>query len=277
MSEILKDLLLSKFTSLGCVRVVKDEISHEKEDIIMTDTQVRYATNVENIRHNQMVEEENRRHNFQTEDVANRQLAEAMRANRAQEANARYAADQSLAGNVAKAEATKNTAATNERIARMQTTANAVQKSEDRKLTAEQKAADRALSSQLADATNAIKSRQNDISQLMADLQAVKNDREYETALKKLGQSAEEIKIKWGQLKDTQKNTNHKIRSDWFNNINNAVNGAVKSADTFVGTIDKVRNMGRDQFNPSQMITDFNTLVRAWDTLDRMQRRNNHG
>lgn len=272
MSEYLEDiLLLNHKIELGCGRVCKMFTVIAKEDKIMTDTQVRYATNVENIRHNKAVEEENIRHNAQTEAQAAMDLAEKARANRAAEANARYAADQSYAGNAAKAAATEYSARANERTARMKVTADAAQKEADRQLTSTQKQLDRDQQAAIADAQNAINADRNSIEKFKADLTSVKNDRDYEIALGTLEDKVNQTKIKLDELNLKVKEYKHRVASDWFNNVNNAVNGAVKSADIILGRIDTMAKGGQD--TAGNAINDLQRFVQTLDTLDRMMRR----
>lgn len=214
----------------------------------MTDTQVRYATNVENIRHNKQVEAENLRHNQATEYVASLEYAERARANRASEANARYAADQSLKGNEVKAAATEYSARASERAKRMEVTASAKQKEADRQQTAAIKEAERELTKYVEDNKLEISKDSNEIKREANELTRIKNENDFEVAKDKLKQGAEDLARKWEeyQLKvkgyelDKSK-FNHTRVMDYWNNTNNSISTAVKAANGIIDAVDKVK------------------------------------
>lgn len=196
MSEYFKGILLfyHVLRRLGHVRVVKiSTFMSQKRRIIMTQTQNNWWANQETKRHNQRLEEINML-----------EFLENQRAHKAQEANARYAADvsaaasrygadQSLAGNTAKAESTKYSAdvsaATSKSNKRLEVTANAAQKEADRELS-------RLLNSVNADIqrdTNSIKRDANAITK-------ARNENDFQIAKDKLAQQLDELKLKWDQF-----------------------------------------------------------------------------
>lgn len=196
MSEYLKEILLfiHVLCRLGHVRVVKiSTATSQKRRIIMTQTQNNWWANQETKRHNQRLEEINML-----------EYLENQRAHKAQEANARYAADisaaasrygadQSLAGSIAKAEGTKYSAdvsaATNKSNKRLEVTANAAQKEADREL------------SRLLNAVNA--DIQRDGNNIKRDANAItqaKNENDFQVAKDRLAQQLDELKLKWDQF-----------------------------------------------------------------------------
>lgn len=251
MSEILKDILLSMHSiELGCVRVGKvfNNNLSEKEDKSMTDTQVRYATQVENIRHDKAVEAENLRHDLQTEYQAAMDLAEKKRANLASEANSRYAADQSRAGNEAKAAASELGA----KLKQKQDWASMVTSNWN-------KAAERDLDRELQDKSlefqGIVESRKADISQEANDIKrdannitAAKNENDFQIAKDKLKQGAEDLarKLKEYGLDlerfdlDKKKFTHTKLMDTW-KETNNSIKTATGAAKDLITSIDMVK------------------------------------
>lgn len=148
--------------------------------------------------------QETKRHNQRLEEINMLEYLENQRAHRAQEANARYAADvsaaasrygadQSLAGNVAKAEGTKysadKSAETSKSNKRLEVTANAAQKEADREL------------SRLLNAVNSdIQRDANDIKRDANAITKARNENDFTVAKDRLAQQLDELKLKWNQF-----------------------------------------------------------------------------
>lgn len=221
---------------------------YAKRPPMMTDTQVRYATNVENIRHNKQVEEENLRHNRATEYQAALDYNERVRANQAAEANSRYATEQSYLGNVAKAEATKYSANRSASTKRMEVTASNKQKTLDREQAAELAAAQRDLTKYVEDNKAEISRDSNALKREANDLTRIKNENDFTVAKDKLKQGAEDLARKWSEygLKveefglDKSK-FNHTRLMDYWTNTNKSIDTAVKAANGLIDAVDKVK------------------------------------
>lgn len=221
---------------------------YAKRPPMMTDTQVRYATNVENIRHNKQVEDENLRHNQATEYQASLDYNERVRANKASEANARYATEQGYLGNVAKAEATKYSANLSASSKRMEVIASNKQKTLDREQNAAIAEAQRDLTKYVEDNKAEISRDANAIKQEANDLTRIKNENDFTIAKDKLKQGAEDLARKWKEYKlkvqeyDLDKSKfNHTRLMDYWTNTNKSIDTAVKSANGIIDAIDKVK------------------------------------
>lgn len=221
---------------------------YAKRPPMMTDTQVRYAANVENIRHNKQVEEENLRHNKATEYQAALDLNERARANRMSEANARYAAEHSYLGNVANAEATKYSANRSASSKRMEVIASNKQKTLDREQNAEIAAAQRDLTKYVEDNKADISRDANALKRDANDLTRIKNENDFEVAKDKLKQGAEDLARRWAEyglkVKDydlDKSRFNHTRVMDYWTNTNKTIDTSIKAANGILDAVDKVK------------------------------------
>lgn len=257
--------------------------SHEKEDNIMTNTQVEYAKGLETKRHDLLMEEENRRHDLATEYQARLDYDEKVRANKAAEANSRYAADQALAGNVAKAQATEYSARANERSARMKVVADAAQKNADRELTKEQNALSRTLQADIAQMNNDVQKEANSIKQQLADQDKVRNEEQFEVWRQSIEKMQSEIEAAKEQMLHQQRQDDlakdrlklDKRNSDWEH--------AYKNADQAITVVDNLLKRGNEYLNTISNFANsksaaadraLNTYLRELEVFNNLRRNN---
>lgn len=217
----------------------------------MTQTQVNFWQQQETVRQNKRLTDENRRHNERMEELNMLDLLEKQRANRAAEANSRYAAEQSFLGSQAKAEATKYSADRSSSTKRAEIIAGNKQRTLDREQQAALKQAELQQAKEIADVNAGIAKDANNIKRDTNSLTEAKNENDFQIA-------KDNLEAKWESLKQ-QADVNQWNKAKFIHEF-----GLEKDKFAHQKWEDFQRNLRQ---NSETLFKGIDSIVKAIDTL----------
>lgn len=234
----------------------------------MTQSRATYWAWVENQRSNKANEElerakqeETAKHNRIMEEQGRQANEEAIRAHKAAEDNARLATQQAEEASKRSYEASINKQKVDERVARMQTTANAAQKQ-----------ADRDQQMRIASMTNAIQSEQNSISRDLADNTIRRTDAEVSKWVTEADNASRNLDLQYEKyLLDAEDLARKQKDSKAMRDLNKAKFRWEQSQDRFNNAMSLVRAGNESVATGTRALRDLidsgNGIIRIAKTL----------